>query len=263
MLRFARSEAEGAELIISWVAMLLDALVLLRGIRGRLLSRYPFFYAFVAGVLLLDGPTLYVYKRLPSLYRTWYWSAEFLTLVLACGIVLEVFRHVLSPYPGADRFARITGIFAFTVILCSSGVYPLLERNGSVSGTMEELERNVRSVQAVFLVALLALISYYGIRIGRNMKGMIVGYGLSIAASLISMASYSYADGRFTAISRLAQQLGYTLPVAIWAVTLWSYAPNPEDAPAARIEEDYGQLVGRTRAAMGTMRAYLGKAVGP
>jgi hypothetical protein len=249
-------------LIISWVAMLLDALILFRGLRCKQISRYPFFYAFVAGVLVLDGPTLYVYKMFPGLYRAWYWSAEFLTLILACGIILEIFRHVLLPYSGAERFARITGIFAFTVILFSSGVYPLLARNGSVSGTMEELERNVRSVQAVFLVALLTLISYYGIQIGKNMKGMIVGYGLSIAASLVSMAAYSYADGRFAAIARISQQLGYTLRDAIWVVTLWSYAPNPEDAPT-RIEEDYGQLIERTRAAMGTMRAYLGKAVGP
>jgi hypothetical protein len=242
---------------------LLEALTLFRGIRGGLISKYPFFYAFVAGVLVLDGPTLYVYKELPGLYRTWYWSAEFLTLVLACGIVLEVFRHVLLPYPGAERFARVTGIFAFALILLSTGVYPLLARSGSVSGTIEDLERNVRSVQAVFLFAILLLISYYGIQIGKNMKGMIVGYGLSIAASLVSMAAYSYADGRFAAIARITQQLGYTLRDGIWVVGLWSYAPNPVDAPSARIEEDYGQLVERTRSAMGAMRAYLGRAVGP
>jgi len=39
---------------------------------------------------------------------------------------------------------------------------------------MEDLEVNVRSVQAIFLFAVLALISYYRIQIGKNMKGMIV-----------------------------------------------------------------------------------------
>jgi len=251
------------QLIIFWVGVSLGALVLFRGLRSRVISKYPFFYSFIAGGLALEGLVFYVGASFPSLYRTFYWSAEFLSLVLACGIVLEIFRHVLSPYPGAERIARVTGIVAFAAVLCSSGVYPLLARLGSVSGTMEDLETNVRCVQAIFLFAILMLISYYRIQIGRNMKGMITGYGFSIAAALVNLSAYSYAGGRLAATLGIARQIGYTVPIAIWAVTLWSYAPSPVDAPAVRLEEDYEQLVVRTRAAMGTMRSYLGRAVRP
>jgi hypothetical protein len=132
-----------------------------------------------------------------------------------------------------------------------------------VSGTMEDLEINVRSVQAIFLFAVLALISYYRIQIGKNMKGMIAGYGFSVAAALVNLSAYSYAGSRLAGTLGIARQIGYTVPIAVWAVTLWSYAPNPVDAPAVRLEEDYEQLVVRTRTAMGTMRSYLGRAVRP
>src|ERR1700722_6979987 len=237
-----------SELIIWCVSISLESLVLFRSIRSRLTLKYPFFYASIIGTLILNALLLYFYLRQPDLYRTWYWPSEFLTLVLACAIILEIFRHVLSPYPGAERLARITGIVAFAVILCSSGVYPLLAKLGTVSGTLTDLERNLRSVQAVFLVAILALISYYRIPIGRNMKGMMGGYGLSIGTSLIGWAAYSRAGAEFRG------------PLGIWAVALWSYAPNPAEASGTRLDRDYERLVHGTRTALGTLRGYLGKA---
>jgi hypothetical protein len=249
-------------LIIPLVGMCLQALLLIRGARSRLISKYPFFYVFVAGMLFVTGTLTYVYARLPGLYRACYWSGEFLTLVLAYGVILEIFRHVLSPYPGPSRLARIGGIAAFTAILCSSGVYPLMARYGSVSGRVQDLERDLRFVEAIFLVSVLALISYYGIPIGRNMKGMIAGYGLSVGASLMDLAAYSHASYEFRGTLVVALQLGYAIPFSIWAVTLWSYSPNPCAASEARLEQDYEQLVGRTRATLSALRAHLAKAVG-
>ena len=171
------------DLIIPGASILLRLLLLFQALRSRFVSKYPFFYAFIAGALAVDLLLIYVYTRVPSIYLFCYWTGEFLTLVLACGIVLEIFRHVLSAYPGVERFARNTGIFAFAAILCA-GLYRLLARLGTVGRTMADLETSVRVVQAVFLLTVLALISYYGIQIGRNMKGMMLGYGFSIASSL-------------------------------------------------------------------------------
>jgi hypothetical protein len=249
------------DLIIPGASILLRLLLLLRAIRCRLVWKYPFFYAFIAGALAVDSLLIYVYARVPNIYLSCYWAGEFLTLALACGIVLEIFRHVLSAYPGVERFARNTGIFAFGVILCA-GLYRLLTRLGTVGRTMADLETSVRVVQAIFLLTVLALISYYGIQIGRNMRGMMLGYGFSIASTLLNLSAYSYA-GRFADGFLIFRQVGYAISIAIWTVTLWSYAPNPVDAPAVRIEMDYEQLADRTRAAMGTLRGYLGWAVRP
>jgi len=249
-------------LIIWCTSIFLEVLVLFRGIIARVTAKYPFFYAFVVGTLVVNSLLLYAYVRANNFYYTFYWYGEFLTLVLACGIILEIFRHVLSPYPGAARLARIIAIITFGVILCSSGVYPLLARLGSVSSTVEDLERDLRCVQAIFLLSILTLISYYRIPIGRNMKGMITGYGISIGVNLMTLVIYSYTQGRYATILSTVGQLGYTVPNVIWAAALWSYAPNPENK-AARIEEDYEELARRTQATMDTLRGYLGKAVRP
>ena len=59
------------------------------------------------------------------------------------------------------------------------------------------IERDVRTVQAIFLFMILAVISYYRIPIGKNLKGMISGYGLYIVTSLFTLAIRAYAGPRF------------------------------------------------------------------
>jgi hypothetical protein len=80
---------------------------------------------------------------------------------------------------------------------------PFLRGEWSQAGTDVELERDLRTVQAMFLFGLLGVISYCGIAIGKNMKGMILAYGLYIATSLVSLAVRSYAPS-FDAAGNIA-----------------------------------------------------------
>jgi hypothetical protein len=251
------------ETLIPWVAALMRGLVLYRGISCGVIRRYPFFYAFIGGTLIVEVVVQVVYVRFAYLYTPFYWAAEFLTLLFACGIIFEIFDHVFIPFPGPQRFARLAGVVAFGATLFSSGIYPWVIHAGSINARMEELERNLRSIEALFLAAVLALIAYYRIRIGRNMKGMIAGYGISIVVSLTSMAVDTYTGGAFAGILGVARQLGYAVPVGIWALALWSYRPNPASMPPFQMEEDYERFAGKTQGAVLALRGYIGRAVGP
>ncbi len=235
--------------------------LLVQGLRVRLLPRYYFFYTYIGSVIIGSAILIPIVLRAPELYQKWYWPLQLATLVTGYGILLEILNHVLAPYPGADRFARISGLAAFGLIFCFAVITPIVMPRLSAGTVIKfEFERDLRSIQALFIFGLLALIFYYGIPIGKNMKGMLLGYGLYILTSLVSLAVRSYAGRSFTKIWKVAQPLSFDISLVIWLVALWSYCPNPVPDPNIHLEEDYGALVTRTRTLIGAIRTYLGKA---
>ena len=249
-----------ASSIIWWAGILLTCSILVRGVSAKLLARYPFFYAYNLSVLVAWVPPLFLYVANSTAYNTWYWIAQLLTLIVGYGILLEIFKHVLSPYPGAEKLARLAGIVVFGAIFCFALVYPLVKSHGGASATMVEFERDLRTVQAIFVSGLLVVIAYYGIEIGKNMKGMIAGYGLYIVTSLVTLAVRSYAGASLVWI---IQPLSYDVSLVIWLTALWSYHPTPIPESRVRLEAEYEALAAKTRGAMGGMRSELGRVARP
>jgi len=249
------------ETVIVCAGILLECMLLVRALQKRLLRRYAYFYSYAVSVLI--GTVLLSVIRVvhPSSYPTYYWSAQFVTLLFGYGILLEIIQHVLSPYPGAERFARLAGVGLLAGILCFALVYSRVAPGSSHSHIVVEFERDLRTVQTLLLFSLLGVISYYGIPIGRNMKGMILGYGLYVGTSLVSLAVRAYAEAWLELVWVFAQPISFALSLSIWLVALWSYAPNPAPGPAVGLEEDYGALALKTRALINTMRAQLLKAM--
>jgi hypothetical protein len=249
------------ETVIVCTGILLEFMILVRALQERLLGRYAYFYSYAVsvllGTLLLSG----VRVTYPGLYPSCYWSVQFVTLLFGYGILLEIIQHVLSPYPGAERFARIAGVGLLAGILCFALVYSNVAPGSIHSHIVVEFERDLRTVQTLLLFSLLGVISYYGIPIGRNMKGMILGYGLYVGTSLISLAVRAYAEAWLVLVWVFAQPISFALSLSIWLVALWSYAPNPAPGPGGDLDEDYGALALKTRALINTMRAQLLKAV--
>lgn len=236
--------------VIWWLGIALTFFVLLEGCRARILFKYPFFYTYAACVFVASTLLYFLYHSQMTVasYDIWYWGAEFLTLLAGYGILLEIFSHVLGPYPGAAKFARTTGIVAFGVVVCFASLYPKLFPQWS-PGTSIEFERDLRTLQALFLGGLLAVVGYYRIAISRNMKGMIAGYGLYIATSLMSLALRSYAGMPFDNSWKIAQPLSYDLSLLIWLAALRSYTPTPMPYSDVGLDADYQELATRTRSA--------------
>lgn len=245
--------------LIEYSGIAVELSVLLRSLQARLFPRYYFFYTYVASVMIGSLVMLAVLLRMPASYYRWYWPLQFATLVTGYGILLEILNHVLEPYPGAERFARISGLVAFGLILCFAIVAPLVMPRRA-GGTVIEFERDLRCVQALFIFGLLAVIFYYAIPIGRNMKGMVMGYGLYIFSSLVSLAVRAYAGPSFTKIWSVAQPLSFDATLVIWLVALWSYCPNPVPDSNIPLEQDYEALVTKTRSMIEAIRSHFRKA---
>src|SRR6202035_4371678 len=92
--------------LIEWGGITLEVLLLVRGLKGKLASRYPVFYSYLSFVVFQDLLSFGVYRWYRPYYPAVYWCTEFLALLFGCGVVFEIYRVGLSAFPGTARMAR-------------------------------------------------------------------------------------------------------------------------------------------------------------
>jgi hypothetical protein len=249
--------------LILWTCNFLEAVLLLRAVRGRFFAKYSLFYAYLLCVLLRSLAGFYIMLWHAELYRSFYWETQFLDTLLGCGIIFELYRQGLVHYPGAARMARNVLAFVFAIVISKVLANALSGPVWSSVATTADLERDLRMVQSVFLIALFALFCYYAIPLGKNLRGMMLGYGLFLGTSVINLTFRTQLGSAFQVWWVYLQPLSYVLVLAIWCPALWAYAPMPLPAPESKLEYDYQLLSAGTRRRVAVVRNYLSKAVLP
>jgi len=233
-------------LIVWWTGIFLETIILAQAIRGKSFGKYPLFYTYIATVLGADVVLYIALRMLPLWYRMAYWNAQIITLAVGCGVILEIIRQVLSPHPGPARFAKRAAAIVFGAIFAVFFLHSVFMREWMPAENSADLERDLRMAQALALFVVVFLIFYYRIAIGRNMKGMIVGFGLYVAVSLISLTLRLFVGIQFSPAWKVIQTTSYLMALFIWVVALWSYEPNPVVEPLVEANQD--ALARRTRA---------------
>jgi hypothetical protein len=203
---------------------------------------------------------VYIFKF--KYYTPIYWYAEFFSLLLGCGVTWEIFRLVLGPYPGAGRMARNVLLFVLIMAL-SKGLVGTWNGDVSWAITLVEIERNLRAVQAVSLIALALLISYYRVPLGRYAKGIFTGYGIFIATIVLTLTLRASIGRAFHGTWVFVQPACYVAALGIWCFSLWAEEHSPLVGSHGRIEQDYQSLALATRKGLLQAREFLGKAMRP
>ena len=240
---------------------ILGVILLLRGWQTGNLTKFPFFYAYIFSAFLASIIADFLLLTYPKAYRPFYWPAQFATLFLGCGIVLEIFGHVLSVYPGARRFARAVCGIVFCAIFSVELLYP----HGRIPAVARiELERNVRTAQIIFFVAIVSVILHYRIPLAGAIRGMLHGYGLYLGTSLVTLALRYYdganGGGRWDDVWRFIQPTSFDVSLLIWTVALWRYSPNSA-ASGTTPDADYQSFAASTRKTLGAAWSHLGRSV--
>jgi hypothetical protein len=235
----------------------LEVLLLLRGARGAFLNKYRVFYSYVACVLVRDTLLIGIHHFRPEIYAASYWSSEFLTLLIGCGVVWEVYNIAFSAYPGAGRVARDVLVLLFVVVGARVLVEASSNPNWAIGRSTLQAELEFRIAQMALLVGLLLLFGYYEIPLGRNLKGIIYGYTLFVATSVANLSLRDHLGSSFQSVWAMLQPSCYLLVLFIWGVTLWSYAPIPNQVHRANLETDYREIVAKTRAKLRSARSRL------
>src|SRR5260370_13773199 len=148
-------------LTIWWSGIALELLLLVRGLQGKLLARYPVFYAYILFVWLQSLLRFSIYHSRPELYSPVYWFTEGLGVLIGCGVVFEVYRVGLAAYPGTARMARnLLGflfVMAFTKGLVETWNGPHWPSVAATLATTFDVERVLRTLQSLAVLALVVL----------------------------------------------------------------------------------------------------------
>lgn len=239
--------------IVWLVGLLLESALLLRAIQCKSFGKYSLFYTYIATVLVVSAS----FYASTWLYLRFYWPSEFITAALGCGVILEISRHVFAHHLSLDRFARWIAIITFGAIFFVFAIHVFFLPHWKPAANPADLERDLRVAESIALLTIVFLTGYYDIEIGKNMKGMILGFGVFIGASMISLTVRLFVGVRFSPVWKIIQPSSYIVALLIWAVALWSYDPVP--VPSQPVDPDYQRLAGRTQQALGSIQEQLNR----
>lgn len=247
---------------VLWVlGPVLESLLVIRAVKGNFLKEYKLFYFYIVWVLLRDLSLFAVYHTWAKGYAYAYWYSQFFSVLVGCGVVWEIYRVALANYSGAARMARSVLLFLFVITMSRIAVYAANRGKWLPGQTSLETEREFRIVQSVVLIGLFALLAYYAIPIGRNLKGIMVGYGIFLGTSLIQLTLRDFIGDTFQYWWQYIQPSTYIVVLFIWCYTLWTFAPVQDLSPEVRIEADYESLAFETRKQLKAAGNYIVKVI--
>jgi hypothetical protein len=250
--------------VIWWSSIGLESLLLFRGFRCRLASRYPAFYFYISFVLFQDLVCFVIARRShrPVEYTYAYWTAEFLCVLVSCGIVLEIYRVGLAAYPGTARMARWLLGLVFVLVLAKTIVTIAVDPQWWTEETARGVEGTLRAIQGVAIVSLVALFLFYSIPFGRNLRGIVLGSGLLVCLSVVCLTFTNSAGPRLKTFLGFLYPASYPVFLGLWLVALWSYEANPQPKREVHLELKYQRVAAATQRRLQDARSYVAKAVG-
>jgi hypothetical protein len=248
--------------LVSWSCIALESVLLFRGLRSKLGSRYPAFYTYISFVLLQDLLCYFAFRWIHPLYTYIYWTTEFLCILFSCGIVLEVYRVGLSAYPGTARITRKVLGLVFALALVKALVSAANDPRWWLEATAKDVAGTLRAVQGIAIIALVSLFLFYAIPFGRNLRGILVGYGLFVCWTVMCLTLSSSVSDSVHAFLKNLYQVSYPVFLVFWLVHLWSYQTNPASEVEVPLEREYERIAAATRRRLHDVRGQLAKVVG-
>ena len=242
--------------LILWSSIALEVVLLVAGLRSRLAYRFPVFYSYIGFVLLQDLVRFFVYRWNLEIYKSVYWATEFAGLALGSLVVFEICKVSLAAYPGTARMARNALALVFLTAVAKG--FPT-SAGWQLTSTALEIERALRTVQAAAILALVVLFLVYSIPFGRNLRGIMLGYGLFSGKRVICLAFVSQQNHDFWFY---AYSASYIAALGLWLGHLWSYQPNPQPNICVQLENDYQRIAAATQKRLRETQGYLRKAAG-
>lgn len=236
---------------IWWLLDLTLVCVLYRGWKAKMLARYRYFYWYLLSVLCSEAIRAALWVKDPADYSLVWWVTEGVTAVAGFGVTWQIYTRILAPYEGVNRMARVVLSFLFFAVLVKAAIGFAEDFPGNTA----DLERDLRSLQALLLVAIIALMARYALPAGRNVRAMLLGYGLYIGTNLVAVSLRSVLGSSFEVWWRFLPEVEYSVTLIVWCAGMWSYSPDP--VPDFALEMDYEHISAQTLRGLERLRSHL------
>lgn len=241
-------------------AIALETWLLVHMLWRRLVHRYPYFFAYLTLVWANSFSTWVAYYQQVGAYPWIYWIGELVTVFAGFLIVGEIYRQVFHSFSAIRQIGTWILLFSALAIL---GIHALLAVTSDLrlDHLFLQLERWIRLTQAGLLAAIVGAAQYYGLRLGRNISGLLIGYGLFVSLTVVNFVFQALGLLDFVQLDRL-YVFTYLLTLGIWGWALWSYAPTPALMPATNVAQECAHLNAQLASALTEIRGSVQKALG-
>lgn len=211
-------------------AVFLECLLVWRLLKHRLWSFYPHVTLFVIYNLLADVILFPIIWYKPDWFAVTYWRLETVTLSLQFLVNWAFFRRV---FPRRSTLHDIAWKVLLTVELGALPAILVLSWRQALSlhhlylHLPPVVEQYCCLAQAILLLTPAAVARYYRLPLGRNLRGLCLGFGIYLLVRSVNFASLQ-AFREFIPYWRLLTPMTFITMMAIWLWAFWEYAPSPE-----------------------------------
>lgn len=226
------------------------ALVLL--LRNKLWRVYSRLFAYIVWLLIANSAILITDHLFSSVYPLVYWYIDSADIVLRLLVIWEVFRQIFPRKSGLSKsFSKGLGLIALGLFTLASASLWGYQNYQSVRSLHLALDRSFGVAQALMILGILIVARYYGVSVGRNIRGIALGFGAWVS---ISTANNAVADlaSSFLPYFHYLRPLSFVLMMAVWVWALWVYEPNPpieegESLELSRWTDDWNRTISTAR----------------
>jgi hypothetical protein len=221
--------------MVLWITpLLLQVLIGLAMLIRHQVRMFPAFFTYTVSVVLRDV-ILLLARGNSDLYSLIYWTGEAVLVMLGMAIIYEVFWQLIKPH----HFLRLIGrqlLWLAIALLFGVGVvlfFSSYDKAGTRSIQIVLLaERSARFVQVGALVAIVTLVSYFGLGWRHYTAGIVTGFGVYAGLQLglyeLKTNLHGINDEMFTLLTPVA----YNLAAIIWGLYLLPPHRNTNSEPS-------------------------------
>ena len=247
------------ELVLTVVGIGLEAVLCLLLTVRRYYRDFPIFFAsvtlsFVATIILWSVSNNARY------YSIIYWTNDALGIGLAFFALNEALRSVFRNFLGMRWFRWLfpgIGIVMLSVAILRIVLLPR-PAFSLFTTTILGLEIAVGFLQFGIFSLFIALVRLFHLRWGQHAAGIVFGYGVSAAGSLVAFLLRSEIGTKFDPVIRIAPPIADIIGVAVWLATFLKAEPErPEAAWAAKLTPE--QMITEIKRHTKTVKGILGR----
>ena len=214
-------------IVISCCALLLEGLLILRGVATKLFKLFPLFFYYVV-FCFVAALCIYITSwRFPDVYRSAYWLYYLVTILAEFTVLVEISDQIFQPYPAIRNLGRALTIF-ISAGLGLVYILPAILRPAGRSRALLDFALRASVTKAIILVVLFYVARSYGSLLGRNVAGLMLGFSIYVASNVVLMAgAKTYGSALYAQILWFMAPLTFTLCALVWTVSLWDLVPIP------------------------------------
>ena len=211
--------------VISFLAFILDGVLVVRGWGSRLIKLFPLFYSYLVFAFCGSLAMYLIYWLDPRKYSSAYWIYYLITILAEFMVLVEISDQIFRSFPAIRNLGRALTILISASVGCIYILPPILHSRYRDIALLDFALR--ASVTKIIILALLFYVAnQYRSHLGMNVGGLMLGFSIYVAINMAILgAAKAYGAALYARVLWIMAPAAYTLCLVVWTVSLWKPAP--------------------------------------